>query len=321
MPAGSKNKVKRYFQFIITMATNNTKEVAVMQKNISDQVLARIKSFEQVGLQLPANYAVDNALKAAWLVLQETEDRNHNKALDVCTKESVANSLLDMTLQGLSVAKKQGYFIVYGNKLNFQRSYFGTVAVALRTGKIKEEPVANIIYEGDDFVYTIDSATGRKKVVKHEQKIENIDNSKIKAAYCIIQREDGESDLEIMTIKQIHDAWNQSPTKGKSPAHTNFTDQMCKKTVINRACKMIINSSDDAWLYEGKKDEYDATPTEERDAEISGSQQKKFVEEATYEEISSTSDASKEQSGSTAQRAKNNAPEPSKKASDDEPEY
>ena len=303
------------------MATNNTKEVAVMQKNISDQVLARIKSFEQVGLQLPANYAVDNALKAAWLVLQETEDRNHNKALDVCTKESIANSLLDMTLQGLSVAKKQGYFIVYGNKLNFQRSYFGTVSVALRSGKIKEEPVANIIYEGDDFVYTIDPATGRKKIVKHDQKIENIDNNKIKAAYCIIQREDGESDLEIMTIKQIHDAWNQSPTKGKSPAHTNFSDQMCKKTVINRACKMIINSSDDAWLYEGKKDEYDATPTEERDAEISGSQQKKFVEEATYEEISSTPYASKEQSGSTAQRAKNNAPEPSKKASDDEPEY
>lgn len=302
------------------MATNNTKEVAVIQKNISDQVLAKIKNFEQVGLQLPANYAIDNAMKAAWLVLQDTEDRNHNKALDVCTKESIANSLLDMVLQGLSVAKKQGYFIVYGNKLNFQRSYFGTVSVALRSGKIKEEPVANIIYEGDDFVYTIDPATGRKKIVKHDQKIENIDNNKIKAAYCIIQRSNGESDLEIMTLKQIHDAWNQGATKGKSPAHQNFSDQMCKKTVINRACKMIINSSDDAWLYEGKTDEFDATPTEERDAEISGTQQKRFVEEAEAVEIS-PSGASNTPTGTTAQAKEENAAEPTKTGSIDEPGY
>ena len=302
------------------MATSNTKEVAVYQKNISDQVLAKIKNFEQVGLQHPANYAIDNAMKAAWLVLQDTEDRNHNKALDVCTKESIANSLLDMVLQGLSVAKKQGYFIVYGNKLNFQRSYFGTVSVALRSGKIKEEPVANIIYEGDDFVYTIDPATGRKKIVKHDQKIENIDNNKIKAAYCIIQRSNGESDLEIMTLKQIHDAWNQGATKGKSPAHQNFSDQMCKKTVINRACKMIINSSDDAWLYEGKTDEFDATPEDQRDQEINGTQQKKFVEEAEAVEIGS-SDASNAPTGTTAQTKKENASQTAKNASDDEPEY
>ena len=44
----------------------------VKYENVSDQVLAKIKSFQEVGLQLPANYAVDNAMKAAWLVLQET---------------------------------------------------------------------------------------------------------------------------------------------------------------------------------------------------------------------------------------------------------
>jgi recombination protein RecT len=61
-----------------------------------------------------------------------------------------------------------------------------------------------------------------------------------------------------MTIDQIHKAWNQGATKGGSPAHRNFPAEMCKKTVIGRACKMIINSSDDAWLYEGKHDEDDA---------------------------------------------------------------
>ena len=33
---------------------------------------------------------------------------------------------------------------------------------------------------------------------------------------------------------------------------------MAKKTVIGRACKAIINSSDDAWLYDGKEDDADS---------------------------------------------------------------
>lgn len=300
--------------------SNGTQEVAVIQKNISDQVLSKIKGFESAGLQLPANYAVDNAMKAAWLVLQDTEDRNHKKALEVCTKESIANSLLDMVLQGLSVAKKQGYFVVYGNKLEFQRSYFGTVAVAKRSGGIVGEPVANVIYEGDDFVYAIDPETGLTKIVKHDQKIENIDVSKIKGAYAIAKKQDGSSLIEIKTISQIKQAWLQSPTKGQSPAHKNFPDQMAKRTVISAVCKMVVNSSDDAWLYEGKKDEFDASPVDQRNAEISASTGNKFIEEASYEEIKPAS-APSTQSETTASKEQNNAPQAKESAPVDEPEY
>lgn len=300
------------------MAANNQ---IVKYENVSDQVLAKIKSFQEVGLQLPANYAVDNAMKAAWLILQETEDKNHNKALEVCTKESIANSLLDMVLQGLSVHKKQGYFLVYGNQLSFQRSYFGTVALAKRTGEIKKEPVANIIYEGDEFVYTIDPETGLKSIIKHEQKIENINSAKIKAAYCILQKEDGTRELEIMTLDQIRKAWAQGATKGNSPAHQNFTDEMCKKTVIGRACKMIINSSDDAWLYEGKHDEFDApdNSVERRNAAVQGGQQQ-FIEQADFEEVKAGSpEASQTQGGAVACTQQENAPEAAKQADTDAP--
>lgn len=293
----------------------------VKYENVSEQVLAKIKQFQEVGLQLPANYAVDNAMKAAWLVLQETEDKNHHKALEVCTKESVANSLLDMVLQGLSVHKKQGYFLVYGNQLSFQRSYFGTVALAKRTGEIKKEPVANIIYEGDEFVYTIDPVTGLKSIVKHDQKIENINSAKIKAAYCILQKEDGTRELEIMTIDQIRKAWAQGATKGNSPAHQNFTDEMCKKTVIGRACKMIINSSDDAWLYEGKQDEFDAQDpsVERRGIAVQGGQQQ-YIEQADYEEVKAGApDASQQGGGVTVGSQPDKAPEAAKPADTDAP--
>ena len=255
--------------------------------NISDQVLAKINAFTRDGgLLLPENYSVANNMKSAWLVLQETTDRNGKPALEVCSKASIANALFDMVLQGLSVSKSQGYFIVYGNKLEFQRSYFGTVALAKRSGGIKTEPVANVIYDGDDFIYTIDPKTGHYAIAKHEQKLQNIDDNKITGAYAIVKLADGSTQVTIMTIAQIRAAWNQGATKGKSPAHQNFAGEMAKKTVIGRACKMIINSADDAWLYEGKRDEMDAdTTTAQRDSEVISSEQEIAPDEVEYEDI------------------------------------
>lgn len=228
-------------------------------ENISEQVLSRIEQFQKDGsMILPKNYSVENHMKSAWLALQEVEDKEHHKALQICTKESIANSLLDMVLQGLSVSKKQGYFIMYGNKLIFQRSYFGTIALAKRAGGIVSEPVANVIYEGDDFLYEIDPKTAKVAIVKHSQKLENIDNSKIKGAYALVTLADGTTQVTIMSMQQIRAAWGQGATKGNSPAHKNFAEEMAKKTVIGRACKAIINSSDDAWLYDGKEDDADS---------------------------------------------------------------
>lgn len=227
-------------------------------ENISEQVLSRIEQFQKDGsMILPKNYSVENHMKSAWLALQEVEDKEHHKALQICTKESIANSLLDMVLQGLSVSKKQGYFIVYGNKLIFQRSYFGTIALAKRAGGIVSEPVANVIYDGDDFQYEIDPKTAKVAIIKHSQKLENIDNSKIKGAYALVTLADGTTQVTIMSMQQIRAAWGQGATKGNSPAHKNFAEEMAKKTVIGRACKAIINSSDDAWLYDGKEDDVD----------------------------------------------------------------
>lgn len=228
-------------------------------ENISEQVLSRIEQFQKDGsMILPKNYSVENHMKSAWLALQEVEDKDHHKALQICTKESIANSLLDMVLQGLSVSKKQGYFIVYGSKLIFQRSYFGTIALAKRAGGMVSEPVANVIYEGDDFLYEIDPKTAKVAIVKHSQKLENIDNSKIKGAYALVTLADGTTQVTIMSMQQIRAAWGQGATKGNSPAHKNFAEEMAKKTVIGRACKAIINSSDDAWLYDGKEDDADS---------------------------------------------------------------
>ena len=257
----------------------------LLQKDITDSVMLRVKNLEETGgMMFPKNYSAANQIKAAWFVLQETKDRNGKPALEVCNKNTIANALLDMVIQGLSVSKKQGYFIVYGDKLEFQRSYFGTVALAKQCG-MQGNPVANIIYEGDDFEYRINTDTGLTSIVKHEQKFDNVDVNKIKGAYAIVTMPDGEKQVTIMSIAQIRSAWGQGATKGNSPAHKNFTDEMAKKTVIGRACKMIINSSDDAYLFDGKRDEFDKPDaTEVREA--SKQQLKESIgEDVDFEEV------------------------------------
>ena len=235
--------------------TEHQNQPAVVQKEITSQVLSKIQTFMQAGeLKMPADYSPENALKGAMLILQELKDKGGKLALEVCTKNSIANALLKMCVEGLSVLKKQGYFVVYGNEVQWIRSYQGSIALARRVGGVLDV-VPNVIYSDDVFEYSIDTDTGYKKINTHLQKIENIDNKKIKGGYAVVIYADGRKDLEVMTIEEIKQAWLQGYAKGNSGAHTNFTQEMCKKTVINRACKTPINSSSDFNLIGGDEDE------------------------------------------------------------------
>ncbi|WP_027410349.1 recombinase RecT [Anoxybacteroides tepidamans] len=228
-------------------------QLALVKKDVVDVVATKVKEFQERGeIHFPANYSPENAMKSAWLILQSTYDRNKKSALEVCTKDSIANALLDMVVQGLNPAKKQGYFIVYGNQLVFQRSYFGTMAVTKRVTGAKSIDAA-VIYEGDEVEYEMEN--GRIINLKHKQKFGNINKDKIIGAYCTIVLPDGEVYHELMTIDEIRKAWSKSQMWGKDQTeerkgstHDDFRQEMAKKTVINRACKKFMNSSDDSSL-------------------------------------------------------------------------
>ncbi len=220
-------------------------QVSKVGENTFDAVLGRINTLQkESGLTLPPNYSAENAVRSAWLVLQETKDMSKRPVLEVCSKESIANALLKMVVMGLNPIKRQCSFIAYGGKLELQREYQGSIALARRYGM--KSVVANVVYKGDDFAIEID-VNGITKVTKHIQSFASLGGD-ILGAYAVVTLEDGTVNTEVMTLAQIHSSWNQGAAKGNSPAHKNFPDQMAKKTVINRALKTIINSSDDGDL-------------------------------------------------------------------------
>lgn len=249
------------------VAVAGEQQAAVVVNNaFIDGLTKQLEEKCKYGLSFPKDYNLSNALMGAYLVLKETKDRNNKPVLESCSQISIANSLMNMATLGLSVQKKQGYFIAYGGQCQFQRSYFGNMTIARRYGM--KDIHAEIIYQGDAFKYHIED--GNKVLDSHEQDFMNIDNDKILGAYAVVQMEDGTKHLEVMNIKQIEQAWKQGYgyKEGGNGTHQKFTDQMAKKTVINRALKQIINSHGDAFVQEADSYTEDITKDSIVEAEV-----------------------------------------------------
>lgn len=240
------------------MATTKKNEVAEVGKQQAglivnnafiDGLSMQLQEKTKYGLTFPSDYNPTNALMSAYLIMKETTDKNGKCILESCSQNSIANSLMDMATLGLNAGKKQGYFIAYGGKCQFQKSYFGNITLAKRNGLRKIS--AEIIYEGDTFKYHIED--GVKVIDMHEQDFMNIDVDKIKGAYAVGIMSDGSKIVEVMNIAQLKKAWNQRMGGLKedvSSTHAKFRDQMAKKTVINRLCKLIGNTSTDGNISE-----------------------------------------------------------------------
>lgn len=212
----------------------------VIKADIGSQVITRIEDLCKAGFVMPADFQYVNAIKSALLILADVKNKDKVPALQCCTPQSIQSALFKTCVLGLDPTKKQVYYIVRGTELCAEESYFGICTRAKRISK-NFEPIANIIYKGDEFEYEVNPETGRKRIVKHVQKLENIDGEII-GAYAYVTDDNGNTDVEVMTIKMIKQSWAKSSSQGQN-VHREFPDQMAKRSVIKRAAKMLLNSS------------------------------------------------------------------------------
>lgn len=228
---------------------NNQPAESNKQNAIVTKVAKKVQAMvEDNQINIPGNYSVVNAVQAAYFKLTEVDFKKKTALIDTATIESVAFALQDMAIQALSVAKNQGYFIVYGDKMQFVRSYHGTQAVLKRLTGVKDV-WANVIWKGENLEVEYNERGQLSfKAHKVDWKAATGKKEDIEGAYCIIEREDGVQFLTVMTMAEIKTSWSQS---SMSSVQDKYPQEMAKRTVINRASKAFINTSDDSDLFIG----------------------------------------------------------------------
>lgn len=204
-------------------------------------------------------------------------DKMSNRAdTPACSDESIALALKDMFLQGLDPAANQCYLIPQYNKVHgamemvLKRSYFGTMAAVkelcpeiteINSACVWGDEKFSYSYKHGKFVSLLHELDPDKPFDSHE------DINTLKYVYVEIY---GENERliasEMMTAAQVRTAWLQSSNTSYDKAtgtksfkadstHMKFTSEMAKRTVINRACKNILNTMT---VGEDKREMYEA---------------------------------------------------------------
>ena len=181
---------------------------------------------------VPDGYNFIAAINSAMYLLSEATDRNGKPALEVCTTKSINYSLTKMVLLGLNPMQKQGYFIVYGNELQFMPSYFGDSAMAERTGI--SDIVSRVVFDKDEFSCEFKDGY---PIIKHVYG----GGDKITHAYCLFTLPNGRRAGDVMTFAQILKSWAHSKDPNRK-SQNDSPEEMAKRTVTKRALKPYINS-------------------------------------------------------------------------------
>lgn len=221
----NQNQIVSYEKYSATLASQATEWL------MKDVDAGKLKSIP--------GYDTGTEIATAMLRVMQTKDRNNVPALKACTKESVLSAMRDMALQGLSMSRSQCYPIVYGNQLQIQRSYFGTISVFQRMFPNLKLNVG-ILYKGDKYEFGTDDMTGCKFITGVESSLEAMDGPIVAAYGSIVDKTTGEMVYsEVMTWKQIQTSWSHAKT---DKVQKEFPDQMAKRTLINRMCKLYVNA-------------------------------------------------------------------------------
>ena len=208
--------------------------VATLSSQTQQWVMASVNDPNK-GVSLPKGYNLGNEIETAMFYIAQNTD-----ALQKCPQDSIVSALRDMALQGLSISKKQIYPIVYGNLLQMQRSYFGDITV-LKQFFPYFEVTANVLYQGDKYAYRYDEIGNYYYITDVESSLENRDKPIIAAFGTIYDIRTKERVYGcVMTWNEIQKNWSKAKTHN---VQNDFPQEMAKRTLIRRMCKLFINTS------------------------------------------------------------------------------
>lgn len=174
---------------------------------------------------------------------------NENKDLAKYPQAKIVPGLLKGAYLGLDFFNKECYLIPYGQDLQFQVDYKGSIKLAKKYAvRPVDEIYARIVREGDEFS---EEVRDNEPIINFKPKPFN--NGKIIGAFAVCQYKDGGSKVEVMSIDQLDAAKRMSKAQ-TGTAWKYFAEEMYKKTAIRRLCKGIPieleNSTQEALMHD-----------------------------------------------------------------------
>lgn len=178
---------------------------------------------------MPSGLVVDQVISSVLATVASTP------ALQQCAPPSIVMAAYQAATIGLPInALQLAYLVPFKGEVKFLPSYRGLVHLALATGYVADI-YAEVVYANEDFKVAI----GSNPHIHHSFDITKERRGDIIAAYAIARLTNGVLKQEVMTKNQIEKVRQSSSGAPNSKPWTQHTEEMYKKTVIKRLCKLL----------------------------------------------------------------------------------
>lgn len=205
---------------------------------VEEIALSKINQYVELGMVLPECFNPTNSLKKARMMLNDMKVQG-KPVLEVCTKESVIQCLIDSCCKGLDYSEMQVYFIPRNNIMTNLESVYGRIARAKRASRYYK-PIVQYVHEGDDFQIGVDVTNGKTIIKKHETSLDNLDKP-IVAAYTFVTDDNNDTEVFIMTKREWLTSWKKSSNGGA--VAKEFERDMIFRTIIKKSTKSLVNAN------------------------------------------------------------------------------
>lgn len=186
----------------------------------------------QIKIALPRHLDADRMGRIVMTAAQKTP------ALLDCTPKSLIAAVIQAAQLGLEPDGVLGhaYLVPYSNKgvkeVQLIPGYKGLIDLARRSGQLSTI-YARAVYARDSFHYQM----GTDEKIEHVPTDED-EPGELVAVYAVAKLKDGGVQMEVMTRKQVDKIKTKSKASSFGPWVDHF-DEMAKKTVLRRLCKML----------------------------------------------------------------------------------
>lgn len=210
-----------------------------MSNELAVKKMANLRTFMQK-LQPSIQAALPRHMTAERMVKIVQVAASRQPELLECGLDSLGAAVVTASQLGLEPVGPlgQAYIVAYWNSKTKKRDaqlivgYKGLIELATRSGKItKIEAV--VVYSNEEFKVV----RGLHPDISHEQIIDG-DAGEFRAVYAVATYTDGEKQFEVMNKFDIEKIRNRSRAGQSGPWVTDY-EEMAKKTVIKRLCKLL----------------------------------------------------------------------------------